>query len=97
MEAKNVAVQGLKLWTRHAMATTQKDQGPAQKTSVEHIDTISVVEPSLKPTQHVELDKFGAAEKSDPAEIALVRKIDVYLLPILWLMYCEYSFDTTSC
>lgn len=71
------------------MAAAHKDDGLPQKTSVEHVDSISVVDPPLKPLQHVELDKFGAAKKSDPREIALVRKMDLYLLPILWLMYCE--------
>ncbi|KAF2183051.1 MFS transporter [Zopfia rhizophila CBS 207.26] len=33
------------------------------------------------------LDKFGAAEKRDPLEIVLVRKLDWYIMPILVLMY----------
>ena len=36
------------------------------------------------------LDQFGGHKKTDPAEIALVKRIDYYLLPVLWLMYCEY-------
>ena len=71
------------------MATTTPADLTATKSSVEQLDTISVTDYPQKPQHHFELDKFGAAEKSDPAEIALVRKIDLYMLPILWLMYCK--------
>lgn len=32
-------------------------------------------------------DYSGARAKSDPAEIALVRKLDRRILPMLWAMY----------
>lgn len=32
-------------------------------------------------------DYSGAHEKTDPREIALVRKLDKWIMPILWLMY----------
>lgn len=32
-------------------------------------------------------DYAGAVAKSDPAEIALVRKLDWRLMPTLWAMY----------
>lgn len=32
-------------------------------------------------------DYSGAHEKTDPKEIALVRKLDWYIMPILWFMY----------
>lgn len=32
-------------------------------------------------------DYSGAHEKTDPREIALVRKLDWWIMPILWLMY----------
>lgn len=32
-------------------------------------------------------DYSGAKAKSDPREIALVRKLDWWIMPILWLMY----------
>ena len=51
------------------------------KNSTEHIDTISVNDQPLKP-QHEELDKFGAALVKSPAEIALVKKLD------RWMMVC---------
>lgn len=34
-----------------------------------------------------QLDYSGAHAKTDPAEIALVRKLDWYIMPMLWLMY----------
>ncbi|KAK7702405.1 hypothetical protein SLS64_009697 [Diaporthe eres] len=32
-------------------------------------------------------ERFGSVAKTDRKEIALVRKLDLYLMPILWLMY----------
>jgi hypothetical protein len=32
-------------------------------------------------------DYSGAVEKSDPVEIALVRKLDWRIMPTLWAMY----------
>lgn len=53
-------------------ATTVSTKAEGQ---VEHIDHRDEV---LKPTpQH---DKFGSAAKTDPREIALVRKIDLYMM-----------------
>lgn len=57
------------------------------KKSVEQIDTISIIEHPDKPQYGVELDKFGAAAKTSPDEIALVKKLDRHMMPILWLMY----------
>ena len=56
---------------------------PAQsksKASVELVDRISVAHEPLKLHHEAELDRFGAAAKTDPAEIALVKKIDLYML-----------------
>jgi hypothetical protein len=33
------------------------------------------------------VDYSGATAKTDPKEIALVRKLDWWIMPILWLMY----------
>ncbi|KAK7443701.1 MFS transporter [Colletotrichum acutatum] len=41
-------------------------------------------------------DKFGSAAKVDPKEIALVRKLDTYLMPILWLMYFLNFLDRNA-
>ncbi|KAL2204527.1 MFS general substrate transporter [Sarocladium strictum] len=42
------------------------------------------------------LDEFGGHRKTDPAEIALVRKLDTYMLPILWLMYLFNYLDRNA-
>lgn len=41
-------------------------------------------------------DYSGAVEKTDPAEIALVRKLDWWIMPILWLMYWLNYLVSTS-
>ncbi|KAH7402809.1 MFS transporter [Pyrenochaeta sp. MPI-SDFR-AT-0127] len=66
------------------------------KTSVERVDRVSVADEPLKPEYGAELDKFGAAAKTDPAEIALVKKIDLYMMPILWLMYFLNFLDRNA-
>ena len=53
---------------------------PQSKTSVEHIDTVSVIDKVEKAHNNGNVDKFGAAEKTDPKEIALVRKLDTYMM-----------------
>lgn len=42
-------------------------------------------EEDQKPVRKV--DYSGAAEKTDPAEIALVKKLDRWIMPMLWSMY----------
>ncbi|KAF4993959.1 hypothetical protein FGRMN_6090 [Fusarium graminum] len=42
------------------------------------------------------IDKFGAHAKTDPREIALVRKIDWYIMPILWFMYTFNYLDRNA-
>lgn len=49
------------------------------KSSAEHIDTISVNDQPLKP-KYEELDKFGANLVKSPAEVALVKKLDLYMM-----------------
>jgi hypothetical protein len=50
------------------------------KASLELVDRISMIDEPLKPDYGVELDKFGATVKMDPAEIALVKKVDLYMM-----------------
>ncbi|KAK7204886.1 MFS transporter [Myxozyma melibiosi] len=38
-----------------------------------------------------QVDYSGVADKTDPAEIALVRRLDFVILPMLWIMYfCNF-------
>lgn len=41
-------------------------------------------------------DYSGAVAKTDPAEIALVRKLDKRLMPILWAMYFMNYLDRNA-
>ncbi|KAH7153519.1 major facilitator superfamily domain-containing protein [Dactylonectria macrodidyma] len=41
-------------------------------------------------------DYSGAHEKTDPREIALVRKLDLWIMPILWLMYWLNYLDRNA-
>lgn len=42
----------------------------------------------LKPVPIVgKVDYSGAHEKTDPREIALVKKLDRWIMPMLWSMY----------
>jgi len=49
-----------------------------QPTVIEDVET-------LKPVRKT--DYSGAAEKTDPKEIALVAKLDRWIMPMLWSMY----------
>ncbi|EQB58974.1 major facilitator superfamily transporter [Colletotrichum gloeosporioides Cg-14] len=46
---------------------------------LEEVESTLKVDPNIR-------DYSGAHEKSDPREIALVRKLDWWIMPILWLM-----------
>ncbi len=53
-----------------------------------HIDDIVLPEQDLKQDSIVEGgDYSGAVAKSDPAEIALVKKLDYRIMPALFCMY----------
>ncbi|KAJ8106034.1 hypothetical protein ONZ43_g7198 [Nemania bipapillata] len=41
-------------------------------------------------------DRFGAYAKVDPKEIALVKKLDLYMMPVLWLMYFLNFLDRNA-
>ncbi|KAL5341681.1 major facilitator superfamily domain-containing protein [Aspergillus crustosus] len=49
----------------------------------------------LKPRAEAR-DYSGARSKSDPREIALVRKLDWWIMPILWLMYFLNYLDRNA-
>ncbi|PVH94777.1 MFS general substrate transporter [Periconia macrospinosa] len=42
------------------------------------------------------VDKFGAHAKTDPREIKLVKKLDWYIMPILWFMYTFNYLDRNA-
>ncbi|KAF1836438.1 MFS transporter-like protein [Decorospora gaudefroyi] len=60
------------------------------KVSIEHIDTLD------KPQHVVHLDKFGAAKDYTPEEKSLVKKIDMHMMPMLWIMYFMNYLDRNA-
>jgi hypothetical protein len=64
--------------------TDVKTQQPLEEKmiSTEHIDhkTPSIAEGEKDAVVHRELDKFGSWAKSDSREIALVKKLDWYIM-----------------
>jgi MFS family permease len=50
-----------------------------------------------KPVPKVDTyDRFGAHEKTDPKEIALVKKLDRWIMPMLWSMYWLNYLDRNA-
>lgn len=47
------------------------------------------VEDAMMDDKHIEsgADYSGAVKKTDPAEIKLVKKLDIRIMTILWAMY----------
>ncbi|KAL2209429.1 major facilitator superfamily transporter [Sarocladium strictum] len=43
-----------------------------------------------------EFDRFGSYEKTDPKEIALVKKLDRWIMPMLWSMYWLNYLDRNA-
>ncbi|EHA58332.1 MFS transporter [Pyricularia oryzae 70-15] len=44
----------------------------------------------------VRIDDFGASLERSPEELAVVRKLDMYCLPIIWLMYFFNFLDRSA-
>lgn len=63
--------------------TTQHEQERKDEVAAVPFDE---VEETLKASSGTR-DYSGAAAKTDPREIALVRKLDWWIMPILWAMY----------
>ncbi|KAL3429772.1 major facilitator superfamily domain-containing protein [Aspergillus tetrazonus] len=49
-----------------------------------------------KPVFRPEADYSGAQEKTDPVEIRLVRKLDMWIMPTLWLMFWLNYLDRNA-
>lgn len=60
---------------RHSLDKRHKDLG-----ALDEVEEVLKTAPQAR-------DYSGAHEKTDPREIALVRKLDWWIMPILWLMY----------
>jgi len=70
------------------MATTEVRNADLEKNSSLHVDDVASSDKDLKTDVPVDgADYTGAVAKSDPAEIALVRKLDYRIMPSLFCMY----------
>ncbi|CAM1507733.1 Fc.00g045810.m01.CDS01 [Cosmosporella sp. VM-42] len=67
-----------------------------EKITMNQLENIETQEELKTHPRYDKVDAFGAHAKTDPKEIALVKKIDWYILPILWLMYFLNFLDRNA-
>ncbi|KAK1483667.1 major facilitator superfamily transporter [Colletotrichum tamarilloi] len=65
-----------------------------EKQQVLHQEHSHVLDDEKRPA--VAVDYSGAAAKTDPTEIKLVRKLDLWVMPTLWLMYWLNYLDRNA-
>lgn len=70
----------------------QKDIG--EKPAIMMVEDIGEDDDLNKP--QVKKDYSGVAAKTDPAEIALVKKLDRWIMPMLWGMYWLNYLDRNA-
>lgn len=73
-------------------ATTEKPQAA-------HLDEVHTFQDASSEKQVPKVDKIdysGAHEKTDPKEIALVKKLDRWIMPMLWSMYWLNYLDRNA-
>jgi hypothetical protein len=58
-----------------------------EKEAPHQIDDVAMLEKDIKSSEVLGGDYSGAVAKSDPLEIALVRKLDLRIMPTLFCMY----------
>ncbi|KAJ6436151.1 ATP-dependent DNA helicase PIF1 [Purpureocillium lavendulum] len=81
-------IMGLSLAVQsvHAMHPSDMDKRDAQVLEAEDGTKVAVAK----------ADYSGAREKTDPKEIALVRKLDRWIMPMLWSMYWLNYLDRNA-
>lgn len=77
--------------------TVTKNDSGSEKPDVVHQDdalfrTASEAGPEKPIPRIAKVDYSGAYEKTDPKEIALVKKLDRWIMPMLW---CKLNFSST--
>jgi hypothetical protein len=78
------------------MAVTEHRSADLEKNSSLRIDDVASSEKDFKTEAPAAgADYSGAVAKSDPAEIALVRKLDYRIMPSLFCMYFLYVYAST--
>jgi hypothetical protein len=77
------------------MATEKSDKhdiNPEDPTALHREYTVT----SEGDKQAAKIDYSGAHEKTDPVEIRLVRKLDLWIMPTLWAMYWLNYLDRNA-
>lgn len=72
------------------MAVTIVENSDLEKNTAQHVDDITESEKDMKMARAAPGaagDYSGAAKKTDPEEIALVRKLDYRIMPALFCLY----------
>ena len=70
------------------MTVTILSTSDVEKNSSHHVDDVATSEKDMKAGVSNESgDYSGAVAKTDPAEIALVRKLDFRIMPALFCLY----------
>ncbi|CAG9947543.1 unnamed protein product [Clonostachys rosea f. rosea IK726] len=77
--------------------------GEDEKTEAHHVSAENRIEHSevvgdgiLPMVAKDKVDEFGGHTKVDPKEIGLVKRLDLYMLPILWIMYFFNLLDRNA-
>lgn len=81
--------------------TVTKNDSGSEKPDVVHQDdalfrTASEAGPEKPIPRIAKVDYSGAYEKTDPKEIALVKKLDKWIMPMLWSMYWLNYLDRNA-
>lgn len=58
------------------------------KNNISHVETRDEEDQIQKTDQNVKVDAFGASAKTDPKEIALVKKLDWYMM-VSACVFCQ--------
>ncbi|XP_014562302.1 hypothetical protein COCVIDRAFT_84502 [Bipolaris victoriae FI3] len=83
--------------TPDTISDTKTKDHEATQNHIMLVDTIQHGDvENLKLPVMDKVDKFGAHAKTDPREIKLVRKLDYYIMPILWFMYTFNYLDRNA-
>ncbi|OJD39847.1 major facilitator superfamily transporter [Diplodia corticola] len=67
-----------------------------EKKQAEHVEHVEDLDEEKLKQKHGKQDYSGATEKTDPVEIALVRKLDRWIMPMLWSMYWLNYLDRNA-
>lgn len=85
---------------KHHLSDTGPETKEADKSSTLHreftIDDENNTKVAREGTIFTGGDYSGAQKKTDPVEIKLVRKLDLWIMPTLWIMYWLNYLDRNA-